>query len=152
MKKHTITTKSWHYKFTSRFTEMSGDYAPSDICGYRRKFMRAFVNMLVIYFLIAIFVALPIVDTACWLAASISSGHFYWRNLNEGTQIWLLIVSVISMMFLVGWIYACHKERQAARRAQDRFNGIKPSIKEPGTIAVAYRSMKEKFCVKVDFK
>ena len=145
MEKHTINTKSWHYKFINRFKPFGTYDRPEDICEYRRWFINAFFRMLVIYFMITLFILVPLTITGAWVAAWYSTG--VWGEMPAPVAFFWIVVFGCVVTAVFGYLGSVYNDWKEARKESQ------PVVaKKPGTVAVAYRALKQKYCVKVEFE
>ncbi len=129
---------SWHYRFTSRFTQIGYHQKPIDLCSYVRAFFAAtlFATLLAT---LATCVAFALVHVVLGIGFSLFYGLFIFSELAYGTMIFIggcLIYAAI--YFTVGWI---RKRRNLALYNE----------KPDGFVVNAYKSWKDKFCVRVEF-
>lgn len=131
-----IRKNSWHYIYADRG---SVEYKirfdrPIDFCSYARSVMLGLVRTLLVYgFAMVPFVIL--VDFGAWLLAYIVTGH------NPGVgfgPVAVCGVGIFALGYLLVW--AVHL---AMRSMPPR---------EPGFVATAYRSWKDKYCPIVEIE
>lgn len=149
--KHTISSGSWHYSFIQRFNSFhpKSGFAPTDICEYRGKFIKAFLNCLMVYALLAIILAVPLTLTGAWLLAAVNTGIWAWSTFPGVLQaFWSLMLGgtiLIGIAALADYL----NERICEKRQRQEAQGI---VEQPSTAKVMYQSFKQKFCVPVEFE
>jgi hypothetical protein len=135
MKTLKLNKNSWHYKFAS-FYDKDVKYG-TDICSYTRTLFFGFL-LYSFLFSVAGFIAGCLLYTiGSWIA------YLFGYPLNDIVPAFTIVYGLAFIMIGV-CVYLSQLEQRSWVRDE------KP--KEPGFIKLAYRSWKEKFCVKIDFE
>lgn len=128
----TFNTNSWHYKLASTYTSFS-PYIHTDICSYTRKVVLSFFSLAMIA-LASVFIGWGIIDVALW------AWFFY-----HGYFLGLMGPGIVTISLSIAVLIIAGDTLLSSLRHYK-------TQKEPGFIRKAYRSWKDKYCVKVEFK
>lgn len=138
MKSLTFVKTSWHFLLVSKFTSYNTKFDEDDLCTYVKYVLYGFFNFISLAGFI-IFSASIVIHTLICLGISAFYG------------VWVMTPLEIMLLTMI----ICYAVGMSLHRAmRGIMNEYKPSIKLPkdSFIKNAYKSHKEKFCVKVDFK
>jgi hypothetical protein len=136
MKELVFRKDSWHYRIASfgGFDRMSNQ----DICTYTRRFLFG-ICLGALVFAIFLFLSKTIIDVVLGLAFSLI--YSAWIMTSLGTA-GVIIIVTIGILFLMGLgINYLRDLKDAARN--------KNSDKPDGFVKHAYKSWKDKYCLKV---
>jgi len=131
MKTFDVNKKSWHYKL-SKFGENRYDVDADDICSYTRNVIYGMFasSLCIIGICIGLYAA---GDFIAWLIACIQYSSFLHPQLGA-----IIIVDAIGVIFMVvlysgtSVFFSCQRE------------------KEGSFVHTAYKSWKDKYCIKVN--
>lgn len=129
MKPIEISTDSWHYRLISKY-----DFPNTEICGYTRQL----IMYLIMTAILVVLLTIPVYmmgDAIGWLIACIVNQQL----IPIGEPAIVFFVAVI--FFLIPYTIS----RMQLKR-------LREGKTEPLFISKAYRSWKDKYCVKVQFK
>jgi hypothetical protein len=143
-----LNRKSWHFWLASKF----GDYCYSEpeyqnVCTYTRCFLKGLIvfiiSTILTVFMGAIFLGLPLFALG-WLIGYMF-GFFSLFDPKSRLADTVFSGFLLSLMWIVfGIIFGIVKFWK---------NGKKfAAVKQPSFLKVAYRSWKDKYCIKVEFK
>lgn len=137
-----IDRNSWHYKLASFFGFHSDYYMDaycSDICSYTRKIIMN-TGITIVLALISFGLLYVIADCLAWLAAGLIE-HFVMANF--WSVVFMAIVVVILVLAAILFF---------VERIKDFFSSRPMKERQPSFVAEAYRAMKDRYCVKLEFK
>lgn len=145
MKELVFNTDSWHYKF-AKWGGYNQNLHGSDICAYTRRVLLSFFFAALIFLGIVV-AAFAVVDIVFGLIFSIIAGAWIMGEVGSFT---LVVVSII--MVLVGCFCLSEyiKEKRCEARER-RYNKNRNKVVEDSFLIHAYKSWKEKYCVKIKF-
>lgn len=136
MRPITFSKNSWHYRLANFFT--SGDVLrhTTDLCSYVKLVGVSMFLALLITLLVA-FVTACTADALAWIAAMITAGSLFQGDPPALVAIagWIIVGAMVL------WIKWC----------EYRFDHPKPEPSTPSFVAVAYSSIKDKLCFRVEF-
>lgn len=157
MKSLIVSQKSWHV-FLARFGGLDTDIAVTDICRYTR---RCIIGLLLVLLITAVFCIALIPIVVCIL-------HFAFNRIfSEFLDQASIIACIMYGLFIVGGgiFVGCEylngkfkeKARQARYKAINDGTYVEPEpkkkkVKQPGFIKLAYKSWKQKYCIKIVIK
>jgi len=140
MKTIEINQMSWHYKLANfAVTNYDLEYRCNDVCDYTRKVLfGAFVFLIacVCGIMASVMFVWMFADTLAWIVASIVQGGFIYPNPPT-----IALLVVLALFTVIGALYSIPKGFAAINRTVDI-----PFVK------TAYRSWKDKWCAKIEFK
>lgn len=141
MKSLTFNRNSWHFKLA-----LFGDRrrTPDDLCTYIRYVIYGFFEILAITIMSAIMIAG--LSYAFWDAVFAIGFSLYYgiMLIYGGTWVTIIIFSILCFIAFIVWMHSLGV-----------FTSIKesiPTLKEDSFVRQAYKSHKEKYCAKIDFK
>ena len=166
MKAADINKKSWHYQMARRSTTWPSD----NLCDY---FWQAFWGLaitLFIGFFAGIFTIMLVLGLTIPYIAYFNEGISIFQILHnangEGIH-WLTMGMIISHFLLVAipagiaaWKYKEYRDNKLAEYIgtlsyEDKHRyymmGVLPNQRKPGFLTLAFRSFKEKTCIKLNF-
>lgn len=139
MKSHKISKQSAGYKMMVRHGTITPNWdEPSDICEYRRCYIKTVLRILLIGFVVICGLC-PIIDTAVFVLASYQVGIWYIRGIHPSTEVFWLAVLTLG----------------GAATASLTIAYIMTNLltnKDPSTVRLMYRTWKDKFCVPVEYE
>ena len=126
-----LKTKSWHYRLATAYGSLSTYAETTDICDYTRQVLK---GVFIAVFMTAIIsvAALCVIDMLMGIGFSIAYGVML---MNPPGLIALILIIALGIIFSIA--FAADKMNETVRNTQ------------PGFVRTAYRSWKDKFCVKV---
>lgn len=127
----TLKTKSWHYRLASSYGTLSKYDDVTDICYYTRQVIKGFFLAVFMTAILSI-VGICVIDMFMGIGFSIAYGVMLMQIPG---LIAISMISVISILF--AFAFTADKVHEYNRN------------KQPGFVGTAYRSWKDKFCVKV---
>ena len=139
MKTIKINRKSWHYHIAQTYTDGNAEWT-SSLCEYNTKVIMGFVSILCIIFFTSI--------AGVMLLSPIFYGILYliYGMSPEGSGEICVVFGGFSYLLIIGF-YVAHLITE--RRVEMAENGIQ--IKD-SYISAAWKSFKNKVCVKVGFE
>lgn len=142
MKEFEINTKSLHYRLATVYGGYDSYYRGSDICSYTRHIMMGLLGILCLIILLS-FLSFALFDIVVGTIFSIIAGMFIMGPIG---QILLIIMTAIIITFLLAGMVSVIKNKYY------EYKNKKNSAPEPdGFIKTAYKSWKDKYCIKVKF-
>ncbi len=141
MKTLKFNTKSWHYQLATKIANYNPGYNDEDLCTYTRHVLGALLILMVGVAGVAI-VGLLASHMILGIIFSIMYKTFMFTEFGV---IGLILSTIILLMFSVIYTTKYLERRKAAKYR----GGYVP--KPDNFIKHAYKSWKDKFCVKIDF-
>jgi len=147
MKTFKVKQNSWHFRLL-RFYDCAIVWrSDRDLCAYSRAvfgvvFITAVIGALIL--MVGSLAAAWICDTAQWLFSAVYTlGHPTYQMAPPGVALWVIIgasallagCARVARMYIDWYMQRTYEQ---------------PTSKEPGFVAAAYMSFKNKFCVKVE--
>lgn len=145
MKSTTLNVNSWHYKLASWFG-YDPDFKDHDICAYLRRVM---LGMVIVPIAAAAAIILTIAVSIILVHMVLGPWFFFMYGIpfNEFATVGWVILLAAGTLF--GFFFGMdrfkrylHNKRNEARNSPEQ---------EPGFLKLAYRSYKDKFCMKLQF-
>jgi hypothetical protein len=133
MKLLKLNKDSWHYKLAMMYDKWMPDN--TDICTYTRTLIASFCLMTFAICVMGLLAGSLLFMFGGWIA------YFLGYELHGAVIPFTFIYGVSAVIIGIVWAKAFYQERKWTQPE-----------KEPGFIRTAYRSWKDKFCVKVEFK
>jgi hypothetical protein len=146
MKTFEIDKNSWHYRLANTYSNFEYEYeGHRNLCEYMRRVFYGALLAIVVAAVGGILAA----SFVCWIGAII-----LWPFIGFFEMSVLFIPAAIITTFIgVGLFAAMCQKIQAKyieyRESRPRYT---PVLKEPGFVTLAWRSFKEKTCVKITVK
>ena len=129
-----IDKKSWHYHIIYTYTSVVNSREISDSCSYIKKLLVGILNIFIIITMFVFFIYTMVVDPLLWV---IVTGDFNIENFpsfsKTGITLWFCLLFTF---FIIPIIHYTQN------------NSDKPD----GFVKKAYKSWKNKVCVKLEFK
>jgi hypothetical protein len=141
MKTVKVNKKSWHYQLADMGANpYSVKTQANDFCSYiRLVFKGIFFYFLIIVFG-SLFAYIMLVEPMMWAISGFDRLFLEGNDaIKFGTGCWAIVVFCVTMFFISEW-----SDKRKRIRAEN------PS--EPSFVAVAYDSIKNKICFKVDYE
>ena len=132
MKAIELNKDSWHYKLASRANPYFYSRGEEDICSYTKYVFLGFLEIILISFVVL-------------LLGGFTVNFFYscytWLFLNQPFNEFAVVFGCVvgGLLNACAIAYFCNNAKE------------KMSHTEPGFVRLAYRSWKDKFCVKITF-
>lgn len=155
MKEYTLKTNSLHYRLAKVYGSMRS-YQVEDLCTYVKHVIYGLLKIVfLVGFCSGLLIVLGMGDFLGWVAAMIATQGFI--EPEEHTR--MALGSIIGLVFALGVLFVVvlitniHQARKEAR-IQKGLDGLftQPAEpKDPPFLLLAYRSFKEKTCVKIKF-
>jgi len=136
MKEVELKRKSIHH-YIARFGDRYQERDLSNICSYI-KAMASGGFLFLLASAAVVFCAICFGDLFAWLVAGILNG---WTSLNTLGGIPLVVMGTMAFLFLIAFIVDIIHQFRKRRAKQER--------SQPGILALAYKSWKEKICFKI---
>lgn len=146
MKPITLNKNSWHYRLADKYTQRGVWDDGENICLYTKQVLKGSVWALFLTFILS-FVVLSFMDFFIWLYVSISTGLWTTPRELSGFAIVIILLSACGVVAYIGvqtieWL----------KESDNRFAQKTSSMVNPSFISEAYKSFKNKYCIKVEFK
>ena len=129
MKPIEISTDSWHYRLISKY-----DFPDTEICGYTKQLIMFLIVTAMLVVLLMVFVYMT-GDAIAWLIACIVNQQLI--PIGEPAIGFFAVVIFFLIPYTISRV-------QLKRLSEGKT--------EPSFISQAYRSWKEKYCVRIEFK
>lgn len=138
-----LNRKSWHYWVATKCGELPKQTNSTDICSYVTEVFKGSLLLLVLG-LAGGFLVAEIGSTIWWLTTRgfvwFSAPAFVKASIVTITILLALVVIFVSVATIAGWIEDYRYKRWVLPK------------KQPSFLKLAYRSFRDKFCLKVNFK
>lgn len=143
MKTLKFNSKSWHYFLATKIGDFEDD---GDFCAYVRSVIWGILGLLFLAAASA-FVLYSLgrevyAAYTCWFTSVCTYGKFEQA----------VVTGVSIMAAVVGFIFALIWNSNRRMRIRNEIYSGKRAAPEPGFVKIAYKSIKEKTCFKVEFK
>lgn len=158
--KYTIKTRSWHFWVACFLNDELSVLNKKTICSYRWSVIFGFVRMLLMIGIavLAFFLPLSVAILHHFLPKEWSSTAVFVCDLIVGIEVAVVVLVFLGVQ-LHHWNQA-YQERKTAEELEARLNGTfkekrvpkkDKEPKQPGFLITAWRSMKDKYCLPIDF-
>jgi hypothetical protein len=138
-----FSRKSWHFRLAEHYGGLLSSYS-TNLCDYMKAVFKGFLMCSLIVTVGTIF-AIGMVDFYMYLIFEyiISHGDMVIHDIGFiGSAI-----NFVALILVVGnLVYA------ACSWIKDKFTSKEKTVSEPSFIAESYKALKDKYCVKVEFK
>ena len=159
-----ITKDAWHRRFIEMMLGKNHFYWKTlyqelDTCSYNSSFALAVFWCLVLSFVVLLF---SFFSATAWIHLVLTWYYFDFGWFDTGREVvqyikivysesfafgvafgltvWIIVVPAVSILFSVAWLFLKYKEYRPSK------------VNTPSSTVILYRSMKEKFCQKVELE
>ncbi len=144
MKTLNFNKKSWHYWVATKMGDF--DFTAGDFCAYLRSVFLGLFFLLVI----AAFVALLMYFIGLELRAAYTCTFSKVCTFGKTEEAFADFVAGLTAF--AGFLALCSRNEKRKARIRAELNSGVRKPQQPGFLAMAYKSLKEKTCFKVEFK
>jgi len=140
---HLIRKNSWHLRLITHYTAIEKHEIKRDSFGYIKQVALGGF-LLVLYLAIFYLLSFCYVDLLFWCIFDFGN----WEVLNHQPAAFAaIVITVIAILIAIEKIKQIKRDRRTAYMLHS--GGTPPPEPEPGFLTMAYRSLKDRYCVKI---
>lgn len=153
--KYTIDTTSWHFWIACFLNDEDEVRRKKTICNYRWSVIFGFMRFAIVFSIATVGVLVPM---------SIAILHFFLTKMWSSVAVEVCsVISIIEVSVVLGiflfialcqW-YSAWKEKRDANETLYTISTPKTKkekkVKQPGFVSTSWKSLKDKYCLPVDF-